>query len=352
MNAVTPPSLPVIDYASLFSPDKVASALGDIKVSTPYGNNQGVVYKYNQQGIPNLLEVCRLSDDIFLILSHCKSMTRSAVTHSIGGGGWVHIQFRIQGQGQENLGSEQPNIETLDNTYFISHYPNDTLVTRENFGGGSWKTACLFLRPQLINDFFHLSNSAFPDQIRWINDDTIRTAQWFSAAMDTSSIATINDMMACSFQGQARNLFMRAKSLELMATLLHSLNSNKAETTNPHLSGRDIQCIKTAHNIIQENISHSLTLQTMSRKVGLNRTKLAVGFKSFYGVSLQSYWRDLRLSRARDLLRSGNLSVTEVACQVGYAESTSFTRAFVKRYGSQPKELKSNANRAQWQLEK
>jgi len=89
-----------------------------------------------------------------------------------------------------------------------------------------------------------------------------------------------------------------------------------------------------------QELGDSLTLAALARRVGLNRTKLALGFKEIYGTSVQAYWRDARLSRARELLQNAGARVTDIALTLGYSELSSFTRAFSRRYGVLPKALK------------
>jgi AraC family transcriptional regulator, transcriptional activator of the genes for pyochelin and ferripyochelin receptors len=86
--------------------------------------------------------------------------------------------------------------------------------------------------------------------------------------------------------------------------------------------------------------------------VGLNRTKLTVGFKAVFGAPVNAYWRDKRLSAARDLLRAQDLPVSTVALRVGYAELSSFTRAFTAKFGFPPKALRSRAAQAEIELER
>ena len=89
-----------------------------------------------------------------------------------------------------------------------------------------------------------------------------------------------------------------------------------------------------------EELETPLSLASLARRVGLNRTKLAQGFKATYGDSVHAYWRDLRLTHARELLKSGRVSVTEAAFSAGYADISAFTRAFTNKFRVGPKGFK------------
>ncbi|WP_029891136.1 AraC family transcriptional regulator [Polycyclovorans algicola] len=48
-----------------------------------------------------------------------------------------------------------------------------------------------------------------------------------------------------------------------------------------------------------------------------------------------------RMDRARDMLMAGDLSVTEIALELGYSDASNFTRAFRKHFGAPPKSLRA-----------
>ena len=53
------------------------------------------------------------------------------------------------------------------------------------------------------------------------------------------------------------------------------------------------------------------------------------------------YLKSLRLSRAAALLRRTDLPIKAVASRVGYSSRSSFTRAFIARYGVAPHEFRA-----------
>ncbi len=132
---------------------------------------------------------------------------------------------------------------------------------------------------------------------------------------------------------------MRGKALDLLATVIHALGkTGSTSALTVRLLAADMKRIALARSIMCAHLESTLTLSELARKVGINRTKLALGFKAAYGVSVQAFWRDARLDYARQILRDGQTPVSEVAYSVGYAELSSFTRAFTRRFGIAPRE--------------
>jgi AraC-like DNA-binding protein len=87
-----------------------------------------------------------------------------------------------------------------------------------------------------------------------------------------------------------------------------------------------------------------VTLEMVARQVGINRTKLALGFKQVFGVTVGEYLREHRLDLAREALEQQTRSVGEVAAMAGYCDAGSFTKAFRARYGSLPSLIKTESS--------
>ncbi|WP_436794653.1 helix-turn-helix transcriptional regulator [Actinospongicola halichondriae] len=62
-------------------------------------------------------------------------------------------------------------------------------------------------------------------------------------------------------------------------------------------------------------------------------------FADTYGVTPAAYLSERRIERAQDLLRSTNLSVTEVCFAVGFASLGSFSSRFTQIVGESPSEF-------------
>jgi hypothetical protein len=67
-------------------------------------------------------------------------------------------------------------------------------------------------------------------------------------------------------------------------------------------------------------------------------------FRKIFGISPQGMLIRLRMDRAKELLRTTNLSVKEIAEEIGYSRQHDLTRAFHKYTGTSPSEWKSRVN--------
>ena len=72
----------------------------------------------------------------------------------------------------------------------------------------------------------------------------------------------------------------------------------------------------------------------------INPTTLKTVFKQVYGNSLAAHMKEHRMEKAASLLRETELSVAEIAGQVGYESQSKFTAAFKEQFGKLPKEYR------------
>ena len=79
-----------------------------------------------------------------------------------------------------------------------------------------------------------------------------------------------------------------------------------------------------------------LGVKGLADQVNLTRTRLQRMFKQHTGVDIGEYLLKLRLRKALSLLEETELPIKEITFAVGYRHSSSFVRAFRKRYTVSP----------------
>lgn len=77
----------------------------------------------------------------------------------------------------------------------------------------------------------------------------------------------------------------------------------------------------------------------LCRKLNISQPQLYRKIKAASGQSTVQYMRSYRLARGKALLKNSNLSVTEVAYQVGFSDPAYFSRMFSKEYGVPPSKI-------------
>ena len=88
--------------------------------------------------------------------------------------------------------------------------------------------------------------------------------------------------------------------------------------------------------IINENYSSRIMIQEFAKKYNLNPNYLSSLFKSVCGQSFTSYVTELRLKKAKELLKDDSLSLYEISDKVGYDDYFHFSKIFKKYNGLSP----------------
>lgn len=96
------------------------------------------------------------------------------------------------------------------------------------------------------------------------------------------------------------------------------------------------QALQTAISYIGANFFRDLSVEEVAAQVGLSRSQLFRIFKGALGVSVQSYILQFRLRKARELVCTTELNMTEIALSCGFRDQAYFTRCFKRRYGMAP----------------
>jgi AraC family transcriptional regulator, transcriptional activator of the genes for pyochelin and ferripyochelin receptors len=161
----------------------------------------------------------------------------------------------------------------------------------------------------------------------------------------TEELANVaNQLVGCQRGEGAGTTYRLAKSIELLCDLIAALQSGALVPTRggASLKHHDGRRLVAARRIIEEQWSEKLTLGDIARRCGLNRTKLARGFKEIYDCSVSQAIAEKRLAEARRQLLSTDLPVGVIGYRSGYSNNASFTRAFGRRFGISPSDLRAS----------
>ncbi|MFZ2161491.1 MAG: AraC family transcriptional regulator [Sideroxyarcus sp.] len=114
----------------------------------------------------------------------------------------------------------------------------------------------------------------------------------------------------------------------------------------PHSFGRaqDHRAIIRAKSYLYEKFYTPVTLDELSKVAGLSRFRLVHAFTRTVGLSPHAYQIQIRMERARQLLRQGMLGA-QVAAALGFADQSHFIRHFKRIMGVVPREYNNRARR-------
>jgi len=93
---------------------------------------------------------------------------------------------------------------------------------------------------------------------------------------------------------------------------------------------------------ISINYGSKLSLETLAAKMHLSREYLCRFFKKHTGKTIFDYIREVRISRAKHLLRTSNHTAADIGAYCGYPSVSCFQKAFKKVVGMSPNEFRAS----------
>ena len=91
---------------------------------------------------------------------------------------------------------------------------------------------------------------------------------------------------------------------------------------------------------IEEHLQETITLSDLADFSGMSKNGIIAMFLRLYGITPIKYINNIRLNKAKDLLKNSDKSVTEIAYECGFGDSNYFSRAFKAYRGMTPREYR------------
>ena len=134
-----------------------------------------------------------------------------------------------------------------------------------------------------------------------------------------------------------REVYYRAADAP-QSRLLHEMIEQVMDVACPQWreEAEQVKIIREIHDHLTEHMEQRVTIEELSRRYLINPTTLKTVFKEVYGNSLAAHMKEHRMEKAAALLRETDMSVAEIAGQVGYESQSKFTAAFKEQFGQLP----------------
>ena len=97
-----------------------------------------------------------------------------------------------------------------------------------------------------------------------------------------------------------------------------------------------------AREILESKLDGSIALKELARECGLSASHFARAFRHSTGLSPHQWLLERRIEKAKELLKQGDMPLSDVALTSGFADQSHFTRVFGSRVGVPPGIWKRN----------
>ena len=303
-----------------------------IAVKTDSVVDEGVIYnehlvlpKYGQGTITNLE-----FKDVFLSISRFR-LNNDLVVYDKGNDNLTQLSFLIEGEKIIYLKNLSKDILYESQESYLASIKNEGGYVRIS-GEKSFKEIKIrFTENFLLNHGF---NSDFV--FKKLSDKNLMipiTDELFNV---------LNDLEDNSLNGISRKLYLEAKILELLVIQIENYkNIEHNSLIGVGAKDKKIKKLYIVKQMIKGSLHKNFSIRELSREVALNENILKKEFKRVFGCSISEYSTNEKMDRAKDLLRSTQLPVYQIAEEVGYKNATHFSAAFKRCCNSTPKIFRS-----------
>jgi AraC-like DNA-binding protein len=98
--------------------------------------------------------------------------------------------------------------------------------------------------------------------------------------------------------------------------------------------------LSKAMQAMHSGIDRSWSVESLAREARMSRSAFALKFRTVLGQTPLEYLTRWRMYKAGAMIRSNNMSFSEVASAIGYGSESSFSRVFRREMGEAPREYR------------
>jgi len=129
----------------------------------------------------------------------------------------------------------------------------------------------------------------------------------------------------------------------LMIQLIRA-HAERSQMDSGFLAALSCRMLGPALAAIHEDPSAGWSVDMLARRIGASRSSFAARFKAVLGTTPMQYVTDWRMQGARELLRTRDLSIAQVAERVGYVSEFAFAKAYKRTFGEGPGATRRSAS--------
>lgn len=300
-------------------------------------NNQDNTFTLPNSDCNNLIIETKIQDDIFLMKSdiYIKEDTTIKTDSHIEG---LLLNFVFKGENDYKSLINDYNIKAKDNFTGISLMNKEKGI--EIFSKNSiLKSINIVVKKEFLEK--NLPQNKISEKIfRNLEDKNCNMLLKNKYTNHKTSLIA-NDIYTSPYVGNLERLFLHSKVLELLYTEFNDLSQNESSSKYEKIkfSDYDIDALHLARDILLNNMKNPPSIIELSKLVKLNEFKLKIGFKKLFDTTPYKYLHDYKMKKAKQLLETSDMNVTEIANEIGYKFLHNFSKVFAQKFGILPKDL-------------
>jgi len=223
----------------------------------------------------------------------------------------------------KRLNKEPPRAITHPGSIVNFVAAGDTLVTQVSRGNSGMERLALALLPRAFKQFADAGDLAGCE---------LRSAMMIERPLAHEILkALAEELTVPGIHGR-----LYGESLVLAAVLDLIRHSGAPRRIAPIKGGLAPWQLRRIEAMIKDNLADDIALAQLASAVSLSKSHFARAFRHSAGVPPHQYQLHARVERAKQLLRRGDMPLTEIGFACGFGTQSQFIRAFRSKVGVSP----------------
>lgn len=141
-------------------------------------------------------------------------------------------------------------------------------------------------------------------------------------------------------ESMGSNLYADSLATVLAVQLLREYSSEKMPPEKRYVNGLTNKKLTFVLDLIESDLSQDLSLTVLAKAAGLSEYHFLRMFKQSTGYTPHQYVINQRIERAKEMLKSTDMSITEIAYLLGFSTPAHFTYLFRRKTGFLPSQMR------------
>lgn len=247
------------------------------------------------------------------------------------------------------LKNKKPGVshrEKMDSYLIIYVLSGEGFFTYRNKQVKVYPGACFYINCQ--QPYTHEALESNPWELIWVHFNGKPANQFYeyftqrceNIFYPENPINTMDTLREIFQNTQAKPLYYELRNHLLITTLLTELITCQKQRKKSFQHITTDQKLGEIQSYLEKNYMQPCSLEKLSKQFYMSKYYLSREFKQRYGEGISSYLTKLRITRAKELLRFSDMSISEIASSCGVNDSNHFLKTFKKVEGVTPTEYR------------
>lgn len=135
--------------------------------------------------------------------------------------------------------------------------------------------------------------------------------------------------------------YMINKSEELVMLTLEQVykEQNKESDKNSFMHQDDLNTLYEVEKMLLESSDDKISVSNLANQLSIGLRKLQRLFKTYHGIDMTSYRKQVRLEQARQMILEQRFTIADISFKMGYTSTSHFSKIFKDQFGYTPSSL-------------